>query len=67
MDGGKRMATTKADMLKLIEGLPDDVSIEDVMAKLYARKKIERGIEQLDAGKGVTHERAKDRLKPWLP
>jgi hypothetical protein len=59
-------ATIKQSVIEMIERLPDDISVEDIMAELYFRQKVDEGIRQLDAGEGIEHEEAKKRLGKWL-
>ena len=58
--------TLKAKMERLIRNLPEEASIEEAMEKLYLLYKIEKGIQQADAGKTVSHEDARKRLDEWL-
>ena len=58
--------TLKSKMESLIRELPENASIEDAMEKLFLLYKIEKGIEQADAGLTVPHEVAKQRLRKWL-
>ncbi|MBT9149092.1 MAG: hypothetical protein DDT27_01013 [Dehalococcoidia bacterium] len=58
--------TVKEQVLKAIEGLPQDASIEDAMERLYLLHKVERGVSQADAGQKVSQEEAKERMKQWL-
>ena len=58
--------TSKQEVLKAIEALPDEAGIEDVMDRLYLLYKIQRGIEQADAGQTVTQEEARKRMSRWL-
>jgi hypothetical protein len=58
--------TIKQTVIEMIERLPDDASVEDIMAELYFRQKVDEGIRQLDAGEGIEHEEAKRRLGKWL-
>ncbi len=58
--------TTKQAVIEMIERLPDDASVEDIMAELYFRQKVDEGLRQLDAGEGIDHEEAKQRLGKWL-
>ena len=58
--------TIKQAVIEMIERLPDDASVEDIMAQLYFRQKVDEGLRQLDAGEGVDHEEAKRRLGKWL-
>ena len=53
-------------LIEMIRKMPDDASVTDDMAELYVRRKVEEGLSQLDAGKGVQHEEAKRRLAKWL-
>lgn len=57
---------TKQDILKALEGLPDDASIEDAMERLYLIYKIEKGLQQVEAGQTLTHEEAKAKMEEWL-
>jgi len=52
----------KQRVLEAVETLPADATIEDAMERLYFLAKIQRGLEQADAGDTVTHEEAKKRL-----
>jgi predicted transcriptional regulator len=58
--------TTKQAVVEMIERMPDDTSVEDIMAELYFRQKVDEGLGQLDAGEGIDHEEAKQRLGKWL-
>jgi len=58
--------TTKQSVIAMIERLPDDASVEDIMAELYFRQKVDEGLRQLDAGEGIDHDEAKRRLDKWL-
>jgi predicted transcriptional regulator len=58
--------TTKGKMLKTVKELPDDASFEDAMERLFLLAKIERGIEQADQGKIISHQVVKDRMAKWL-
>lgn len=57
---------TKEQMVKAIEELPDDASVDDAVERLYLLEKIERGIAQADAGQTVSHDEALRRLSKWL-
>lgn len=58
--------SVKDEVIKLIQDLPDTVTVEDILYKLYARAKIEEGINELDDGKGISHADAMERIKKWL-
>jgi predicted transcriptional regulator len=54
--------SAKQRVLEAVEALPADATIEDAMERLYFLAKIQRGLEQADAGETMTHEEAKKRL-----
>ena len=43
-------------MLKLIQSLAEDASIEDIQYHLYVLQKIQAGEEDIEAGRVVPHE-----------
>lgn len=54
--------SVKQKVLEAVEALPADATIEDAMERLYFLAKIQRGLEQADAGETLSHEEAKKRL-----
>ena len=61
------MATVVKDQAKkIIDNLPDNTTIDDIMHALYIQAKLERAEENIKAGKGISHEDAKKRLQKWL-
>jgi len=58
--------SAKDAVIEMISRLPDGASVEDIMAELYLRQKVDEGLRQLDAGEGIDHEEAKRRLGKWL-
>lgn len=58
--------TTKEKILEAVNTLPDDAQIEDAMEKLYFLAKVEKGIEQADAGQTFPHEEVRQRVSKWL-
>ncbi|MBI3662594.1 MAG: hypothetical protein HY234_06030 [Acidobacteria bacterium] len=63
---GSNVMTAKEKALKVIENLPEDVSFDDILEELYVQEKIERGLEDVEAGRLISHEEAKKRLARWL-
>ena len=58
--------TTKQKAIKAVQALPDDASFEDALDRLLLLAKIERGIQQLDAGQSIPHAKMKAKMKRWL-
>jgi hypothetical protein len=51
----------KTEIVRAIQDLPDDATVEDAMERLYFLAKIERGLEQSD-GETIAHEDIKARF-----
>jgi predicted transcriptional regulator len=54
--------TVKERIRATVDALPDNVTVEQAIERLYFLAKVERGLEQADAGKTVPHDEAKRRL-----
>ena len=57
--------TIKEKMIKAVQALPDDASVEDAMERLLFLAKIEKGLQQADAGKTVSHDQVKEKMAKW--
>ncbi|MBI3007100.1 MAG: hypothetical protein HYY53_02150 [candidate division NC10 bacterium] len=57
---------TKKQMIKAIQDLPADATVEDAIERLYLLYKVERGIVQADTGQKVSQEEARRRMAQWL-
>lgn len=42
---------TKQAVLKMIERMPEQSSVEDIMYELYFRQRVDRGLKELARGK----------------
>ena len=58
--------TTKEKMIRMVLTLPEDASVEDGMERLQLLAKIERGLQQANAGELIPHEKVKERMTKWL-
>ena len=58
--------TIKEKVIQAVRDLPDDASIEDAMERLLFLAKIERGLQQADAGQTISHAQVKERMAKWL-
>jgi len=56
----------KEQVIRIIQELPDEVSIDDIMAELYFKLQIDTGLKELDNGKGIAHEEVEKRMSKWL-
>ena len=58
---------TKETVRDLLDRLPDDCTIEDVLYHLYVVQEIEWGKADADAGRTIPHEQVVAELrKKWL-
>lgn len=55
--------SVKEQAIRAIEELPPEAGLDQVMERLYFLHKVDRGLQQIEAGQTVTHEEAKQRLK----
>ena len=53
---GMRAMTDKEKAISVIKSLDDDVTLDDMIDRLYLLRKIELGIAQADAGDVMEHE-----------
>ena len=56
----------KHQIIRAIQDLPEDVSFEEALERLYLLYKIERGEKQADAGDLVTQNEARERMAKGL-
>lgn len=60
------METAKDQVQQILEMLPEDASLEDIQYHIYVRQKIQQGIDDIDAGRVVSHAEVQRRLAKWL-
>jgi len=56
------MGGVKQEALRLIDGLPEETSWDDIIYQMYVRKKIERGVEAAEQGRVVAHDEVKKQF-----
>jgi len=58
--------TVKDSAKQVIGTLPDSVTMDDIIHALYVNIKFADGEREIREGKGLSHEKAKQRLRKWL-
>jgi predicted transcriptional regulator len=58
--------TAKQEARELLDRLPDDVSMDVLLAELVFKASVLRGLEESHRGEFVTQDEAKRRLSRWL-
>ena len=56
----------KAAVLKLLEQLPEETTLEDIQYHLYVLQKIKAGQEAIDTEHVIPHENVMRELAGWL-
>ena len=51
---------------QVIDSLPDEATMDDIIHALYVKTKFEHGEREIREGKGVSHEEAKQRLQKTI-
>ena len=60
------MAGVKQQVIQMIQSLPEEVSIDDIMAELYFKLQVDVGLKELDEWKGIPHDEIEKRMSKWL-
>ncbi len=55
--------TSKEKVVSMIQSLNDDVSLDDVIDRIYLLRKIELGIEQADSCEVMDHDQFMNELE----
>jgi predicted transcriptional regulator len=56
------MAAVKQQVMQIIQSLPEEVTVDDIMAELYFKLQVDTGLQELDEGKGIPHEEIEKRM-----
>ena len=51
---------------QIIDALPDEATMDDIIHALYIKIKFEHGESEIKEGKGTPNEEAKRRLQKWV-
>ena len=51
---------------QVIDSLPDEATMDDIMNALYVKTKFEHGEGEIREGKGIPQNEAKQRLQKWV-
>ena len=56
----------KEQVIDFVRNLPDEVTVDDIMRELYFKIQVDKGLRELDEGKGIPHEEVERKLSRWL-
>lgn len=60
------MVGVKEQVIKMVKSLPENITVDDVMAELYFKLQVDAGLKELDEGKCLSHEKVEKRMSKWL-
>lgn len=60
------MNAAKEEVLRLLDLLPEDASLEDIQYHIYVRQKIDHGLEDVETGRTLSEEEFDRRMARWL-
>ena len=60
------MYNIKDDVKRMVDSMPDIVTVDDIIAELYFKLQVDAGLKELDEGKGIPHDKVKDQMAKWL-
>ena len=59
------MSAVKDAVIRLVQSMPDDCTVEDIQHHLYVQEKVLRGSRAIDEGRVRTEGEVQDRLDQW--
>jgi predicted transcriptional regulator len=59
------MALAKKEIIRYIEKLPDDYSLDEIIAELYFKQQVEEGLRDVQEGRVYSHETVKNMVTEW--
>ena len=62
---GDEMVTKKEIMHRVVEQLPDEAGWDEAIDRLMYLKGIERGLDDVEAGRTISHEELLQRIQSW--
>ncbi|MFH0948629.1 MAG: hypothetical protein V1833_06515 [Elusimicrobiota bacterium] len=60
------MMDVRQQVVQMVQSLPENVTVDDIMAELYFKMQVDAGLKELDEGKGIPHEEVEERMSKWL-
>lgn len=60
------MGDIKEKVIQIIQQLPDGVTVDDILSEIYFKLQVDSGIRELDEGKGIPHQKVKERMSKWI-
>ena len=55
----------KQDVIQFVQGLPDDYSLDEIIAELYFKQQVEEGLRDIAEGRLYSHDQIKNMVREW--
>ena len=65
MERATMRTAVKEETIQLIEQMPDDCTVEDILYELYLKQKVDKGLQDIREGRVVEHEEVRQRMARW--
>ena len=62
----KNKSPVKEQVLEMVKSLPEDVTLDDILAEIYFKSQVDAGLKELDEGRGLPHEEVEKRMSKWI-
>ena len=59
------MSTAKEEAIRIIQKLPDESTIDEIMAELYFKQQVEQGLKDVEEGRVYSHKQVKNMVLEW--
>ena len=60
------MSTLKKEVIDLVEGLPEEATLEDIQYHLYVLQKVRKGLKDVEEGRVLSQEDMQKRFEKWI-
>ena len=60
------MANAKEGVRRLLDELPDDVTLEDIQYHIYVQQAVRRGLDAVERGAVIEQDEFERRMAKWL-
>ena len=59
------MSPVKQEVIDIVKSLPDDATLDDILAQIHFKAQVDAGLKELDEGKGIAHDEVEKRMAKW--
>ena len=60
------METAKEQVRRILDSLPDDVTLEDIQYRIYVHQAIETGLRDIAEGRTLSQHEVEQRMARWI-